>query len=186
MKIYSRAQGQKSGGNQTSIQKKFKSQTQTWGNKHSTTAKEKRRTRSGVYQDKWKEWTEENECGKRKGKNPCVNGGGHLVSKAEETHLWYSPAVKVMKAEGLNPTLSGAYLSPLPAGWWSVGSAVCGHNSSVRTIFQPAAQTQEQTSLTHTSLNINKSYHQQMGPQIHSQNKKLLLQEVFSWNLWSK
>lgn len=54
----------------------------------------------------------------------------------------YSPAVKVMKTEGLNPTPSGAGLSPLPAGWWSVGSAACGHSSSsLRTTFQPAAQT---------------------------------------------
>lgn len=34
----------------------------------------------------------------------------------EETQLWYSPALKVTKAEGLNPSLSGAYLSPSPAG----------------------------------------------------------------------
>lgn len=29
--------------------------------------------------------TEENECGKTKEKPPCVNGGGHLVSKADTT-----------------------------------------------------------------------------------------------------
>lgn len=57
-------------------------------------------------------------------------GGGHHVFKASrDTSVIHLPAREVMKAEGLNPTPSGAYLFLLPAGWWSVGSAVCGQNS---------------------------------------------------------
>lgn len=78
-------------------------------------------------------------------------GGGHPGSKGEETHLCYSPALKVMEAEGWNPAPSGAYWSPLPAGWWSVGSAVCGHTSSLRTTVQQQLRHKSRTALTHTS-----------------------------------
>lgn len=97
MNVCSKAQRQKSEGNQTSIQKtwtssNFKSHTHreerlTLASSLATAAKEDRRTSHGVYLDKWKESsrTEENECGKGKGEHPSVNaGGGHLVSKAEE------------------------------------------------------------------------------------------------------
>lgn len=55
--------------------------------------------------------------------------GHHVFKASRDTSMIHLPALEVMKAEGVNPTASGAYLFLLPAGWWSVGSAVCERNS---------------------------------------------------------
>lgn len=98
----------------------------------------------------------------------------------QKSDLWYSPALKVMKTEGWNPTASGAYLSPLPAGWWSVGSAVCGH-----TVWeQPSSQQHRHkstTALTHASINISLA-----NEPLNTHKTKRIIEQVFSWNLWSK